>query len=164
MTVSVAAARPRGRRNGTEASQLNLFLHQVTPNPAGATTRLPSRDAIGRQRLTNAPLALDLHYLLSAYSGGDLHAEILLGYAMQLLHETPVLTRDAIRTALNPSPGVGTTLPPALRALADSGLEDQVEQIKLTPRVPQHRGDVEALDGDAERTSGPPRPTRRASC
>ena len=63
----------------------------------------------GRLRLANAPLALDLHYLLSVYSGGDLHAEILLGYAMQLLHEMPVLTRDAIRTALNPSPGVGTS-------------------------------------------------------
>ena len=61
-----------------------------------------------------------------------------------------MLTRDAIRTALNPSPDVGTALPPALRALADSGLEDQVELIKITPRVPQHRGDVEALDGDAE--------------
>ena len=62
------------------------------PTPAGATSGLPSRDASGRLRLTNAPLALDLHYLLSAYSGGDLHAEILLGYAMQLLHEMPVLT------------------------------------------------------------------------
>jgi len=45
-----------------------------------------------------------------------------------------VLTRDAIRTALNPSPDVGTTLPPALRALVDSGLEDQVELIKLSPQ------------------------------
>ena len=119
--------------NGTEASQLNLFLHQVTPNLGWRNERLPSRDASGRQRLGNPPLALDLHYLLSAYTGGDLHAEILLGYAMQLLHETPVLTRQAIQTALNPSPGVGIDLPTALRALADSGLEHQVEMIKVTP-------------------------------
>jgi hypothetical protein len=52
---------------------------------------------------------------------------------MQLLHETPVLTRQAIQTALSPSPDVGTALPPALRALADSGLENQIEQIKITP-------------------------------
>ena len=52
---------------------------------------------------------------------------------MQLLHESPVLLRSAIATALNPSPPVGTTLPPALRALADCGLADQVEQIKITP-------------------------------
>ncbi len=119
--------------NGTEASQLNLFLHQVTPNAGWRNEGHPSRDASGRSRVSNPPLALDLHYLLSAYSGGDLHAEILLGYAMQLLHETPVLTRQAIQIALSPSPAVGTVLPPALRALADSGLEHQVEQIKITP-------------------------------
>jgi hypothetical protein len=54
---------------------------------------------------------------------------------MQLLHEFPVLTREMIRTALNPSPDVGTALPPALRALSASGLEDQVELIKITPQV-----------------------------
>jgi len=133
VTVSVLPPDRVVPANGTEASQLNLFLHQVTPNLGWRNERLPSRDASGRQRLSNAPLALDLHYLLSAYTGGDLHAEILLGYAMQLLHETPVLTRSAIQTALNPSPGTGTSLPPALRALADAGLERQIELIKLTP-------------------------------
>ncbi|HEX6770277.1 MAG TPA: DUF4255 domain-containing protein [Candidatus Binatia bacterium] len=119
--------------NGTETTQLNLFLHQVTPNPGWRNERLPSRDSSGRSRLSNPPLALDLHYLLSAYGAESLHAEILLGYAMQLLHETPVLSRAAINIALNPSPPVGTTLPPALRALAECGLADQLEQIKITP-------------------------------
>lgn len=119
----------------TEASQLNLFLYQVSPNSGWRNEGLPSRDADGRQRLENAPLALNLHYLLSAYSAEELHAEILLGYAMQLLHENPVLPRQAIRTALDPAPDVGDTLPPALRALADSGLEHQVEQIKITPEA-----------------------------
>jgi hypothetical protein len=56
---------------------------------------------------------------------------------MQLLHEHPVLTRDAIRTALSPptqAPG-GGGLPDALRALATSGLADQVEQIKIVPET-----------------------------
>ncbi|MBS0445345.1 MAG: DUF4255 domain-containing protein [Proteobacteria bacterium] len=134
VTVSVLAPDRVVPANGTEASQINLFLYLVTPNPGWRNDSLPSRDASGRLRLANAPLALDLHYLLSVYSGGDLHAEILLGYAMQLLHEMPVLTRDAIRTALNPSPDVGTALPPALRALVDCGLADQVELVKLTPQ------------------------------
>ncbi len=116
-----------------ESSQLNLFLHLVTPNSGWRNEGLPSRDSTGRQRLANPPLALDLHYLLSAYSGADLHGEILLGYAMQLLHENPVITRKAIRTALEPSPDVGVSLPPALRALADSGLADQFEQLRITP-------------------------------
>jgi uncharacterized protein DUF4255 len=134
ITVSVLAPDRVVPANGTETSQINLFLYLVTPNPGWRNEQLPSRDGTGRLRLTNPPLALDLHYLLSVYSNGDLHAEILLGYAMQLLHEMPVLTRDSIRMALNPSPDVGTALPPALRALADSGLEDQIELIKLTPQ------------------------------
>ena len=134
VSVSVLAPDRVVATSGIEASQINLFLYLVTPNPGWRNEALASRDASGRLRLSNPPLALDLHYLVSVYSGGDLHAEILLGYAMQLLHEMPVLTRDAIRTALSPSPGVGTALPPALRALVDSGLEDQVELIKLTPQ------------------------------
>lgn len=134
VTVSVLTPDRVVPTDGTEASQVNLFMYLVTPNQGWRNEALPSRDGAGRNRLSNPPLALDLHYLLSVYSGGDLHAEILLGYAMQLLHEMPVLPREAIRTALNPSPDVGTGLPPALRALADSGLADQIEQIKLTPQ------------------------------
>lgn len=134
-TVSVSALPPDRvvPVNGTENTQLNLFLHQVSPNLGWRNEGLPSRDGAGRTRLNNPPLALDLHYLLSAYGAEDLHPEILLGYAMQLLHETPVLSRSAITTALNPSPPVGTTLPPALRALAGCGLADQLEQIRITP-------------------------------
>lgn len=134
VTVSVSAPDRVVAQGVAEASQLNLFLYAVTPNPGWRNEGLPSRDTGGRARLSNPPLALDLHYLLSAYSGGDLHAEVLLGYAMQLLHETPGLSREAIRTALNPSPLVAPNLPPALRALADSGLAEQLELIKITPQ------------------------------
>jgi hypothetical protein len=134
VTVSVLAPDRVVPVGGTEASQLNLFLYSVTPNTGWRNEALPSSDTAGRARLTNPPLALDLHYLLSASSAADLHAEILLGYAMQLLHEMPVLSREAIRTALNPSPATGATLPPALRALADAGLAEQVELIKVTPQ------------------------------
>jgi hypothetical protein len=119
--------------NGTEASQLNLFMHKVTPNQGWRNECLPAGDASGRMRLTDPPLALDLHYLLSAFSSADLHAEILLGYGMQLLHDNPVLTRPAIRTALSPAPDVGATLPTALRALDSTGLADQIEQLRITP-------------------------------
>ena len=74
-------------------SQLNLFLYQVTPNQGWNNVGLPARDAAG-ERLTNPPLALDLHYFLTAYGARDLHAEILLGYAMQVLHQTPLLSRE----------------------------------------------------------------------
>jgi hypothetical protein len=133
VTVSVLPPDKVVPGESSETSQLNLFLYQATPNPGWRNEGLPARDTGGRHRLSNPPLALNLHYLLSAYSGGDLHAEILLGYAMQLLHEYPVLTREMINTALNPSPDVGTDLPPALRALAGCGLAEQVEQLRITP-------------------------------
>lgn len=116
-----------------EPPQLNLFLYQVTLNQGWRNHALPSRDQAG-SRVTNPPLPLDLHYLLSAYGGDDFVAEILLGYAMQVLHETPVLNRDAIRQALAPpSPVSGAVLPPAFSALAAADLADQVEQIKIVP-------------------------------
>jgi len=107
---------------------LNLFLYQVTPNPGWRNVNHPSRDAAG-DRIANPPLALDLHYLLTAYGSADLQAEVLLGYGMQLLHETPVLARDLIRSILNPA------IPPVLpiyQALQTVGLSDQIEQIKVT--------------------------------
>lgn len=117
----------------TEHNQLNLFLYQVTANSGWRNVDLPSRDRAGRL-LTNPPLALDLHYLLTAYGAQDLNAEILLGYAMQVLHETPVLTRQQLRTALGaPAPLDGTLLPGPFGTLSAIDLADQVEQIRLTP-------------------------------
>jgi uncharacterized protein DUF4255 len=117
-----------------EKSQLNLFLYQVTPNQGWRNVGLPSRDARG-DRVANPPLALDLHYLLTAYGEQEFHGEILLGYAMHTLHETPVLARDAIRLALGaPPPVTGSVLPPAQRSLVAAELADQIEQIKITPQ------------------------------
>ncbi len=130
--VSVSVLAPDRVVSGNEVSQLNLFLHQVTPNAGWRNQGLPSREAGNGQRLANPPLALDLHYLVSAYSGGDLHAEILLGHAMQILHETPVLTRQAIRTVLTPPPGGGDGV---AKALSAAGLADQIEQIRITPEL-----------------------------
>ena len=118
----------------TENNQLNLFLYQVTPNLGWRNVDLPSRSRDGTQRLTSPPLALDLHYLLTAYGAQDLNAEVLLGYAMQVLHETPVLSRQQLRIALGaPAPVDGTLLPGPFGSLSAIDLADQVEQIKLTP-------------------------------
>ena len=112
--------------------RLNLFLYQATPNAAWRNVDLPSRDASGR-RVSNPPLALDLHYLLTAYGIAELQAEVLLGYGMHLLHENPVLTREAIRTALNPSPVSSALLPTVYQALRSADLAEQVEMLKITP-------------------------------
>jgi hypothetical protein len=100
--------------------RLNLFLHQASQNSGWRNVDLPSRDARGR-RSASPPLALDLHYLLTAYGRQELHAEVLLGYGMQFLHEVPMLDRSEIEVRL-----------PA--ALQQSHLARQVEMIKITPQ------------------------------
>ena len=116
-----------------QQSQLNLYMFQVTLNTGWRNADLPSYNGRG-DRVRNPPLALDLHYLLTAYGVDELHAEILLGYGMQLLHENPVLARDAIRKALMPATAVSPGgLPPELQILSTSKLAEQIEQIKVTP-------------------------------
>ena len=134
-TVSVTAVAPDriDLEKPDDPPRLNLFLHQVTPNSGWRNASLPSRSATSGERLTNAPLALDLHYLLTAYGRVDFEAEILLGYGMHLLHERPVLDRAAIRRALSPPLDLTALMPPAFQAVAASDLADQVELIKITP-------------------------------
>ena len=133
-SFSVTASPPdRITVGATEPNRLNLFLYQVTPNQGWRNEGLPARDGNGA-RLTNPPLALDLHYLLTAYGSQDLNAEILLGFAMQLLHETPMLTRAQLRTVLGGvSPVDGSIIPSIFGNLSAADLADQVELIKITP-------------------------------
>ena len=115
-------------------SRLNLYMYRVTPNPGWRNEGLPARSADGG-RLGNPALALDLHYLLTAYGKEQFHTDILLGYGMQLLHETPVLVRDRIRQSLGgvpPVAGAGV-LPSTYPALAAADLAEQAEQIRIVP-------------------------------
>jgi Pvc16 N-terminal domain len=115
-----------------ERSQLNLYLYRVTPNSGWRSFgTMPSQD----ECRWNPPLALDLHYLLTVYGERDFQAEILLGCALQVFHETTLLSRDAIRAALAPgaSGNPGSMGHPTLAALSTSDLADQVEQIKISP-------------------------------
>ncbi len=109
--------------------QVNLFLHQVTHNAAWRNVGQPSLASDGATRLTSPPLALDLHYLLTAYATEDTQAEALLGYAILMLHENPILPRSLIRTALTSVPHAN----PLWSFLGTTGLADQIEMIKIVP-------------------------------
>ena len=108
-----------------ENPQINLFLYRVDPNPGWFNRDLPSCDSYGK-KVTNPRLALDLYYLVTAYGKKEFDAEILLGCAAQLLHETPVLTRTMIRDVLDNDPLKTSVLDGAL-------LADQFEQITISP-------------------------------
>jgi hypothetical protein len=118
-------------------SRLNLYMYCVTPNQGWNNYDMPAFNGNGN-RLTNPPLALDLHYLLTAYGNEEFHAEIMLGFAMQLLHENPILPRSAIQRAFTPQINVAASaseLPPIMRVLQASDLADQLETVKITPRT-----------------------------
>ncbi len=110
-----------------EITNLNLFLYHVTYNPGWREVGLPTRDSNG-DPVARAPLALDLHYLLSAYSAGDYEAQMMLGIGIQALHEIPFLFRQKIRDVFSaPANDVD-------KALATADLADQVEMMKVTPQ------------------------------
>jgi hypothetical protein len=116
-----------------ENPQLNLFMYHVGLSPAWRNVDLPERNGAGR-RVSNPPLALDLHYLLSAYGRHELDGEILLGWAMQILHEQSTLTRDLVQGALaaaSAAPGASSEV----QAVGMTTLADQAELVKLTPQA-----------------------------
>ncbi len=120
----------------SELPQLNLFLYHVTPFTT--TPRGDSRPTVGNLRPVGAPLLLDLHYLLSAYGTHDLQSEVLLGFALRLLHDHPVLDRERIRMALEDgcAGGGGRAAAPVHAALASSALPDSVERVRIQPEFP----------------------------
>jgi len=115
--TAVTALPPDKARASITTNQLNLFLYQVLPNAAWRNMDIPQRVKPGETGMS--PLALDLHYLLTAYGRDndtmqpfDHH---LLGKAMSVLHDHALLGPDEIRLAF---PG--------------SGLETQADRVRIT--------------------------------
>jgi Pvc16 N-terminal domain len=135
--VSLSVLPPdRMAAGADERTHLNLFMYRVAPY-----TSLPKMEkgqSICRSGVNGAApsLALELSYLLSACGAEEFQAEILLGCAMQLLHETPVLTPDRIRAALGSSlpENARNLMPPVRSALSACTIADQVQQIRITPQ------------------------------
>ena len=133
---------------GNDATpRLNLFLHQVTPNAALAQRRPAVARRRRRNRIANPPLALDLHYLLTAYASADLQAEMLLGYAhAAAARNAGARARRYPQGAQSAKPAVPAAAADVYQALRASDLADQIEQIKITPDDDEHRRAVEAVD------------------
>ncbi|MEA5597127.1 DUF4255 domain-containing protein [Rivularia sp. UHCC 0363] len=133
-----------------ERAQINLFLYQVTQNRnvdwisrefRDRHSRIGDKDkdkdldkAKNQQQFNNPPLALDLHYLLTAYGPKDFQSEILLGYAMQLLHISPVVKTEVIEAALRNASATATSsvFSQALRGISVSDLAQGIGQIKIS--------------------------------
>jgi hypothetical protein len=113
----------------SEEARINLFMYYASFNAALRNLGLPSTGAQGA-RLSNPPLALNLHYLVSAYGSNQFDPEILLAWAMQVFHDTPVVPRQVIQDALN-----GLVSGSEALLIAKSTLADQIEHIRITPET-----------------------------
>ena len=128
--VTITALPPDRIPTGAEErTQLNLHLFRLTPNSGWRRTGDPAEQ---KEQHDTLPLALDLHYLLTAYGERDFQAEVLLGHAIQCLYETPILTQEKIRSALS-SMSTSNGGSAALTTLPASALNEQLEQVKISP-------------------------------
>lgn len=116
-----------------EPPQLNLFMYYASLNPALRNLDLPSIDSNGNL-IGNPPLAINLHYLVTAYGANSYDPEILLAFAMQVFHNTPVVPRSTIQAALTALDS-GTTPSNEQKLIAFSTLASQIEQIRITPET-----------------------------
>lgn len=108
----------KARRGEADATnQLNVFLYHVTHDAAWLNLNMPN--PIKRSESGHPPLPLVLYYLITAYGLGDDDEDPvshrLLGTAMRVLHDHPLLGADEIKVAL-----------------ADSDLGDQIERVRIT--------------------------------
>ncbi len=113
--IDITTQPPDQVRPDAARNRVNLFLYHTEYNAAWRNTDLPRR---GRPGETLPPvLPLNLHYLLTIYAENDneLIAQVLLGNAMRILHDHPVLSRAEIESAL-----------------ADAELDEQIERVRLT--------------------------------
>lgn len=78
--------------------RLNLFLHRIAYDTSLRNLPLRPRDA-ATGHASPPPLAVHLHYLVTAYGSVEMQAEILLGYAMLVLNENAVLSSELLRRA-----------------------------------------------------------------
>jgi hypothetical protein len=105
-------------RKGITKSQVNLFMYQTVFNAAWRNMDMPRQMKPGE--FGTPPLALNLHYLVTAYGRGDNDNDAVshrvLGGTMSVLHDNPMLSRGDISIAL-----------------PNNDLAKQFERVKITP-------------------------------
>ena len=108
-------------RKDITTDHVNLFLYQTLPDAAWRNMDMPRQLKPGETG--QPPLPLTLYYLLTAYSDDldDTGSHRLLGQAMGVLQDHPLLGADEIRNATSTTIG-----------LADSNLHEQVERVRIT--------------------------------
>ena len=127
--LEVTLQPPDVARKGISKAQLNLFLYQVVANAAWRNLDMPGQVRAGET--APPPLALNLHYVITAWGRGESDSDALshrvLAAAMSTLHDRGVLDSNDIRNALT-----------------DNDLANQIERVRVTP-LPQSVDELSRL-------------------
>ena len=112
-----------------ETPRVNLFLYRVTENGFLQNQQIPGQELPG---YGHPPLSVNLHYLVTAYGNSQLQpdaaqlydetiAHWLLGSAMRVLHDVPIITDRTL-----------TLRAPSGRTVLDPSLQGDYEHVKLS--------------------------------
>ena len=116
---SVTTKPPDAARGENDtANQVNIFLYHITYDAAWLNMNMPNQ--IKPNETGFPPLPLVLHYLITAYGDDDTPPPIshtLLGIAMRVLHDHPLLGASEIKAALK-----------------GNDLGEQIERVRITPQ------------------------------
>jgi len=109
-------------RTNAAGNQLNLFLYQVQRSASWTNMDMPRQVRPGE--IAIPPLPLNLYYLLTPFGQDDDNAgplsHAVLGKAMSILHDYPVLDPTDIKNAISGS------------LLVASDLDRQIEHVRIT--------------------------------
>jgi hypothetical protein len=102
---SIALVSP-GEIEGKDNVRLSLFLYQVEEN---VYLKNQGMENLGISKEKAPPLALDLYYMLTSYPSPGIQDRTertqeehsILGRAMQVLHDNPILTGSALKGSLS---------------------------------------------------------------
>jgi hypothetical protein len=75
---------------GLHSTTLSLFLYRVTINEHARNA--PQHP---RNEYASPPLAVDLHFLMTAWSNSALNEQVILAWSMQQLHQHPILAVES---------------------------------------------------------------------
>ena len=102
--LDVTTRSPDAARENVSGASLNLFLYRTAVNAGWSNTDLPR--AVKPGETGYPPLALDLQYLITAYGPDGIDKDAVshqvLGSAMSVLHDHPVLGAAEIQGAIFP--------------------------------------------------------------
>lgn len=125
ITVSTPTQADDANVGAAEDARINLFLYRVTENADLRNQHIAGQASPGAYGIP--PLGLDLHFLVTGYGAtmeesfpSELRAQQMLGSAMRVLHDHPVITEDMV-----------TRNDPVGRPILDPVLRDSTEQVKL---------------------------------